>query len=125
MIILNKVISVLPLAILIISLFGGFNSSAQEINKKDIEEVLLTQFHKQISDSVKGVYGVIQFENPRITSIKTYVLPETSEELKPGKIYEVTLKVHVLNVREPDTLAIILSNDNSYGEFIVKETKKE
>ncbi|KAB7707032.1 DUF3888 domain-containing protein [Bacillus aerolatus] len=124
---MRKIIRSLSLSILII--FLGVNPVfGQEVSKADMEEVLTTQFHKQISDSIKKSYNVRfpQFESAQIISIKKEYLPESSEELKPGKFYEIKIRVKVLNdLRQGNSLVITLNNDNSSGEFVVKEVKKE
>ena len=81
---------------------------------RNLEEILITQFHKQISDSIKEVYDVKipQFENVRIISVKKEFLPEPSEEIKPGKVYEIKLRVEVLNVKGEKSLEIALNNDS-------------
>lgn len=113
------------LLFLVVSL-GQLNTYAQELSLEEMEEVLITQFHKQISDSIKEVYkvGIPQFEDVRIISIETEVLPEPSEELKSGKVYVIKLRVKVLNV-EGNSLEITLNNDNPSGEFVVKELKRD
>lgn len=105
----------------------SFHAEAQELDKKDLEEVLLMQFHKQISASIKKEYGfnIVQYEKPQVISIKKEYVPEASEEMKPVSVYEVTLKVEVLNVSpDQNELTIILSNSNLDGEFAVKRIKK-
>ncbi|GLY09440.1 hypothetical protein Bbad01_06560 [Bacillus badius] len=94
---------------------------------EDMEDVLISQFHPQISQSIRSVYHVRlpQFENAYIVSIEKAALPEPSEEMKPGIEYEITLKVTVLNVpRNANSLLITLSNSQSSGEFVVKQVKK-
>ncbi|KMY55310.1 hypothetical protein AC623_16345 [Bacillus sp. FJAT-27231] len=116
----------LPLFILI--LLGSVTSTAaQEVSPEDMEEVLVAQFHTQISESIKAAYHVRfpQFEKAHIISIKKAALPEPSEEMKPGTEYEIMLKVNVLNVpRKENALLITISNSESNGKFVVKEMKK-
>jgi hypothetical protein len=106
----------------------SFNASAQQVKQDDLEEILLTQLHKQISEAIKDTYDVaiVQYNTPEIVSIKKEYLPESSEELKPGKTYELTLKVNVVNVKDKQkNLLIVFSNNTSDGEFMVTEIKKE
>ncbi|MFK2825352.1 hypothetical protein QYG89_06580 [Bacillus sp. B190/17] len=111
-----------------IMLAGTANTFAQEVSQTDMEDILITQFHKQITYSIKTAYNLRfpQFEEAKIVTIHKEALPEPSEEMKPGTIYEIKIKVKVLNVpREDNSLVITLSNDHARGDFVVKEAKKE
>ena len=121
---MKKVIFGMMLLFFLVS-FGQINTYGQELSIKEIEEVLITQFHKQILDSMKEVYkvGIPQFEDARIISIEKEVLPEPSEELKPGNIYVIKLRVKVLNVGDK-SIDLTLNNDNPNGEFVVKKIKR-
>ncbi|MGG6446629.1 DUF3888 domain-containing protein [Pseudobacillus badius] len=106
---------------------GTCTANAEKVSMEDMEDVLIAQFHPQISQSIRSVYHVRlpQFENAHIVSIEKAALPEPSEEMKPGIEYEITLKVTVLNVpRNANSLLITLSNSQSSGEFGVKQVKK-
>ncbi|WP_125444160.1 hypothetical protein [Bacillus thermotolerans] len=107
---------------------GASHSSAAEINQQDVEDLLIAQFHKQISSAIKQTYGLRfpQYEKAMITSVRKEALPEPSEEMKPGIVYEVVLKVEVLNIpNKENSLIIVLTNDSNDGKFIVKEARKE
>ncbi|KZO00339.1 hypothetical protein A4244_05490 [Bacillus badius] len=114
--------------LLFLTLFAGTcTANAEKVSMEDMEDVLISQFHPQISQSIRSVYHVRlpQFENAYIVSIEKAALPEPSEEMKPGIEYEITLKVTVLNVpRNANSLLITLSNSQSSGEFVVKQVKK-
>lgn len=123
---MKKLLYSLPLFMFIL-LGGIINAAAQETSLEDMEEVLIAQFHTQISESIKSAYHVRfpQFEDAHIVSIKKAALPEPSEEMKPGTEYEIMLRVRVLNVpRKESSLLIMISNSESNGKFVVKEVKK-
>lgn len=108
-------------------LFSSINVLSEEVNKEDLEKLLVTQLHTQISEVIKEFYKVeiAQYENPRITAINTDVIPEPSEEMKPGFTYEVILKVDVLSGSEKkETLILTLNNDHSSGKLLVKKVRK-
>jgi hypothetical protein len=121
---LKKVIVSMMFLFFLVS-FGEPNTFAKELRIKEMEEVLINQFQKQIIDSIKEVYKVEipQFENASIISIEKEFLTEPSEELKPGNIYVIKLTVNVLNV-EDKSMEITLHNDNPNGEFVVQEIKR-
>lgn len=110
---MKKIIRLLSVIILFCFFFGT-NIFAEELTKKDLEDVIVVAFHNQIASSLKNYYDLdfVQFENAHITSIKKEYLPESSEEMKPGNYYEITLEVKVLNVPENKSIVkILLSND--------------
>ncbi|MFL0365286.1 hypothetical protein ACH0BF_19970 [Pseudobacillus sp. 179-B 2D1 NHS] len=125
---MKKIAYSLSLFVVIFLGSSMMNVTAQGVSNEDMEEVLVAQFHAQISQSIKSAYNVRfpQFEHARILSIKKAALPEPSEEMKPGVEYEIILKVKVLNVpRETNSLIITIDNSQSNGEFVVKDVKKE
>lgn len=123
---MKKIIYTMPLCLFIL-LGGMMNTFAEEVSADDMEEVLIAQFHKQLSQSIKQAYNIRfpQFEKAHILSIKKTAFPEPSEEMKPGTEYEIVIKVEVLNVpQKTNSLIITLANSESRGEFTVKEVKK-
>jgi len=102
--------------------------SNKQVNYQDLEEVLLTQFHNEISESIKKSYKVQipQYEKENIISIKRNVVPEPSEEMKPGTTYEIEISVEVLtSAEERELFVVLLSNDNTQGEFKVIDTERK
>ncbi|MDZ5470759.1 hypothetical protein SM124_03235 (plasmid) [Bacillus sp. 31A1R] len=102
--------------------------SNKQVNSEDLKEVLLTQFHHEISESIKTSYKVQipQYEKENIISIKKNVVPEPSEEMKPGTTYEIEISVEVLtNTEERELFTLLLSNDNIQGEFKVIDTDRK
>ncbi|PLR87060.1 hypothetical protein [Bacillus sp. V33-4] len=123
---MRKLIYVFLIAALI-NIIAVSTADGEGVNSQLMEEVLVKQFHEQISKSIIETYQnrFPQYENATIISINKEALPESSEEMKPGILYEIVLQVEVpLNTGKREKLTIILNNDSSDGQFNVRTVKK-
>ncbi|PLR79514.1 hypothetical protein CVD25_15760 [Bacillus canaveralius] len=123
---MRKLIYVFLIAALI-NIIAVSTADGEGANSQLMEEVLVKQFHEQISKSIIETYQnrFPQYENATIISINKEALPESSEEMKPGILYEIVLQVQVLlNTGKREKLTIILNNDSSDGQFNVRTVKK-
>ncbi|RSK50653.1 hypothetical protein [Bacillus canaveralius] len=123
---MRKLIYVFLIAALI-NIIAVSTADGEGANSQLVEEVLVKQFHEQISKSIIETYQnrFPQYENATIISINKEALPESSEEMKPGILYEIVLQVEVpLNTGKREKLTIILNNDSSDGQFNVRTVKK-
>ncbi|PLR76921.1 hypothetical protein CU633_13530 [Bacillus sp. V3-13] len=112
----------------LINIFAETTAVGEEANHQLMEEVLIKQFHEQISKSIIKAYQIRfpQYENAEIVSIHKDAIPESSEEMKPGMIYEVVVRVEVpLQTGRREKLTITFNNDSDNGQFIVRNVKKE
>ncbi|MBM4763295.1 hypothetical protein [Bacillus sp. B15-48] len=110
--------------LLSLNIFAG-QSSAEEVNKTNLEAVTLSLLHPTVVKALKKHYGgVTQFENVSLVSIHSRQLPadlkDDSAFKSPASIFDITLLLEtILGDGKKEKVKIVLSNEFSNGYDVV------